>query len=363
MLRFRIIVCACVGWISCSAWCWGQANVVLRDLTLITDQTVHTFNQDSVRMSDGTTLSWDQILRGRVAAEDQQEFDRYVREIGLPLYQMKQRIRVRDWTRLDEVAGTLFVQYSGEDSTIGKTVCLASAKGKLETGARAEAVIPFLMASIKQSSLSDETLEAMGYQRSELAIGVSPQLLPVWFDLNAVGVQKQSLVAFAAELGDKFPGGGYVYLASFSLALGELEEAKGFATKISDRHETLKQWKRLMLFEIERQTHEDLHLGDRFQIDDESPAGVRAVSRYFDAIASENALREGDPVPVILQHMKVAALWGKQFPDVSAAALYRAARLAESVGMSDEAETISRELLRKYSKSYHGKIVASEDSR
>lgn len=361
LLRTLVLIGVCFS--ACPNLIFGQANVVLRDLTLISDRTINSFDQNAVRLSDGSELSWDQILRGHVAVDQQGKFDRYVRDIGLPLFQMKQRIRLRDWTRLNEIADLLFVQYSGEDSTIGKTVCLASAKGKLETGERAAAVLPFLMATVKQSTLSDETLGAMGYQPDELEIGVSVQLLPVWFDLDLAKVQRQALMAFAAELGDKFPEGGFVYLASFSLALEEFEEAKRFANQISGSHETLLQWRQLLLSEVDRRTRVDLHRVNRFQVDAKTPAEVRAASRYFDAIAAEKSMQEGNPLPVLLEHMKVAALWGEQFPNLSSAAMYRAVRLAKSAEMSKEAETISKELLSRYSKSYHGKIIASENRR
>ena len=358
-LIFTICVCLLIH----PVMSWGQANVVLRDLTLISDHTIASFDQDSVRLSDGSELSWDLILRGQVAADQQQEFDRYVREIGLPLFQMKQRIQVRDWARLNEAVDSLFVQYSGVDSAIGKTVCLASAKGKFETGARAEAVLPFLMASVKQSSLPEASLDAMGYQASELRVGVSNQLVPVWFDMASVTTEKQSLEAYADELGNKFPQGGFLYLASFCLALGEFEEAKQYAMQISDQQAALRQWKLLILSEVDRRTRTDIHRANKFQVEDDTLAEVRAASRYFDAVAAEKVLQKDDPVRLILEYVKVAAIWKDQFPNLSAAALYRAAVLAKSADMLDEADAISEELLRRYPKSYHGKMKVLEVRR
>ncbi len=338
----------------------GQSNIVLRDLTLISNRTVESFDQDKVRLNDGSELSWDKILQGRVAADRQVEFDRNLREIGLPLYQLKQRIKIGDWVRLHEVADSLLVRYSGIDSAIAKTVCLAAAKGKSESGRRVEAVLPFLMASVKRASLPEDGWEVMEFSASDLEIGVASQLLPVWFDRESIKAQKSALEAYRIELGERFPDGGKVYLASFCLVLEQYDDTKRYADQVGEANQTLRQWKRLLLSEVDRRTCEDANQVDLFQADNETVDEVRAALAYFDALALDRKFVDIDSTSQILEYMKVPALWGERFPNIASAAIYRSIDLAKKSNMSEEAKTLAEELFRRYPKSYHGKLLDSE---
>jgi hypothetical protein len=339
----------------------AQSNIVLRDLTLISDRTIDSFSQESVRLSDDSELSWDQILRGQVKPEQQAEFDRNVREIGLPLFRLQKRIQVGDWARLNEITENLMIRYSGIDSETAKSVCLATAKGKLESGRRVEAVLPFLMACGKSATLSLPEIEALGFTKQDFQDGVASQLLPVWFDIERVRAQKKLLESYAFELGPDFPPGGKVYLASFCLSLGQFEKGKKYAGEIESDSELVQQWKALLLSEIDRRTRADANGLNLFQVNEGTTVGPQAASAFFDALALDTAKADTKPFPQILEYLKVAALWEEQFPNLSSAAIYRAIELAEAANLSEEAKSMTGELLRSFAKSYHGRLMAARN--
>lgn len=342
---------------------WGQSSLVLRDLSLVTGVEVESFDLDSVRLSNGSELSWDLILQGKVAAERQKEFDQNLVDIGLPLFQLKQRIKVQDWTRLKQVSETLMIRYSGIDSATSRMVCLAVAKSKIETGRRAEGVLPFMIAASKNSAFPNVSANEMGFTESGLELGLTNQLVPIWFDLEKVRAQKLAIEAYQIEMQDRFPNAGFLYLASFCLALDELDEAKTYAEQVDELHEPLIQWKRLMLSEIDRRTRNDINQLNLFQVDPSTVQEVRVASQFFDAVALDSKNGAASAEAKILEYLKVPARGGSRFPNLSAAAIHRSIELAKQANMTEEAKTLTSELFQRYPNSYHGKLLESENPR
>lgn len=339
----------------------AQSGIVLRDLTRLEDRTVKSYSQESIVLDDGSQLTWDQVLKADLGDNRQAEFDRNIRDIGLPLFRMNRRIQIGDWSRLNAVADSLMIRYSGIDSPTGKAVCLAAAKGKLESLERAAAVVPFVMACHKRASLDPDTARLLNFSLEELQAGVSLQLLPVWFDLEQVRKQLPILEGYAVELEDEFPAGGYLYLASFHLALGQPDKAKLSLKKVVDLDPATRQWKRLLVSQADRDSRQDPNRMNLFQVNDSTMSGPRAVSAYLDAVALDRG-GEAKPESVILSYLKVAALWGEDFPNLTASAIYRSIEVADQANMVQESNSLSAELLRRYAKSYHGRRLKNRTS-
>ena len=82
--------------------------IVLRDLSLIRGKTVSDFDDASITLSDGTRLTWDQILKARVPGNRQTEFDLKLQQLGLPLFRLKTRIGNGDWIGAAEISGAIY---------------------------------------------------------------------------------------------------------------------------------------------------------------------------------------------------------------------------------------------------------------
>ena len=337
----------------------GQSPIVLRDLTLIEDRTVESFSLESIKLNDGTQLGWEQVFRATVQPERQAEFDRNLVEIGLPLVRLRQRIAIGDWNRLHEITDQLMIRYSGVDSSIGKTVCVAAMKGRLETDSRAAAVLPFLMACGKSSELPEQVLKSLDLTAGELESGICKQLLPVWFDLESVKQQKNLIIAYSKEQGVSLPNGGYIYLASFSIALEQWDQAKQFLDEVSNPDPNTKQWKQLLVSEVDRRRLGESGIGD-FRVDSQTQPAIVAVSQFWSA--ETNASKAAvNPAGNILEYLKVSALWGDRFPSLASASLYRAILLAESSNMAEEAKTLTAELLRSHTNLYHERLLNTKN--
>ena len=338
----------------CTVPASGQSNIVLRDLSLVEGREIKSFDLQSIKLDDGSELSWDQVFRATVQPDRQAEFDRNIEEIGLPLFRLRQRIAVGDWSRLNEITDQMMIRYSGVDSPTGKTVCVAAMKGRLESRSRAEAVLPFLMACGKSAELPDSTLASLGITNAELQNGISEQLLPVWFNRQAVEKQRDAIVAYSQEQGVSLPAGGKIYLASFCIFLEQWEQARQYLEEI-DSNANVGQWKRLLMAEVNRR--QDGGTGaSQFQIKPETLPAIVAVSEFWEA---ENRARDTtiEPAAKILNYLKISALWGERFPTLSSASLYRSILLAKSSNMTVEAETLVVELLRTHRNSYHEQLL------
>ena len=87
---------------SCLIWHTERSaadQIVLRDLTILTDRRVEKFNEDDIRLDNGQRLGWDQIEKAQIAA-DQARFNQLLSELGTPLYRIRQRLKVGDYSAL-----------------------------------------------------------------------------------------------------------------------------------------------------------------------------------------------------------------------------------------------------------------------
>ena len=82
-------------------------QIVLRDLTILSDRRVDRFSDDEIRLDNGQILTWDQIEKAQIAG-DQKKFDQFLEELGTPLYRIRQRLTVGDYQALLRHAEALY---------------------------------------------------------------------------------------------------------------------------------------------------------------------------------------------------------------------------------------------------------------
>jgi hypothetical protein len=162
-------------------------RIVLRNLTIIGDKTVASFDEDGIRFAEGGAVTWDEVERGTVAPGKQAEFDKMLQELGEPLYRIRQRLAVEDYQGLLPQAEALYPRYRQRRSETAYLVCQGVMWGRIADRRREEALDPYLRCFELLRAAQGNTVKLPGERRLQVDLesGLTPELLPVWFDRAA----------------------------------------------------------------------------------------------------------------------------------------------------------------------------------
>ena len=210
-------------------------QIILRDHTRISGRSVSAFDQDSIQLDNGVELAWDQVLKAKVADDQQARFDQFIKEIGLPLARIKFRLASGDWNGGCRLAPSLSDQWQ-EQLNMNATqlevdqrylVARLAADQHLRSGARGLAVLNLVSALGWQRRVSDDVKTFVGeqvYSPQVVATGFDLQLLPIWFDDREIRLVHPQLLSWAKSLPEPSPG-IWLYLASMEIRLGQADLA------------------------------------------------------------------------------------------------------------------------------------------
>jgi hypothetical protein len=89
---------------------------------------------------------------------------------------------------------------------------------------------------------------------------------------------------------------------------------------------------------------------------------ARPVSLYYRGINVVNQpdTSDLDRSKAILTLLRVPALYGNDYRDLSAAAIYQAAEIAKLRGRATDEQKLREELLRRYPRTYHGRMETNQ---
>lgn len=198
-------------------------TIVLRDLQLIEGADVAAMTVEGVTLADGRNWRWDQIQEGDVGPQWQSEFERWLKEIGEPLFRVRQRLASRDYSSLqphaDELASHA-IQYEST-SSVYYLACCAKVRSALDQQQREAALVPLLeLLRVRNEARTFHDIEEL----SELHFAESrlcDELLPVWFDADAAREQLAQ-IRKSARVPKAIPGdAAYIYLNTLAIAAGE----------------------------------------------------------------------------------------------------------------------------------------------
>lgn len=352
-----------------------SAPIVLRDLTLIRGERVSDFDDRSVVISDGTRLTWDQILKASVDTDRQKDFDLKIKKIGLPLFRLKSRIHAADWISAGEIAEPIYETSiaNGTFSTNVDTtylVCLATMKSRIAKSDRARALEPFFIAAELQPKVSDSVLAIVGGSRippRDREQGLSRELLPVWFDDSKL---KEVASGLAETLEDSragkaqpHPSGLTVYLASLKIELGQSESALGLLRSMTpDSDADLASWRTVLEARLHQKTNNTLNAQTMLEMNAKKITGTaRPVALYYRGInvLNQQDTSDLDRSKAILTLLRIPALFGNDDRELAAAAIYQAAEIAKFRGRQSDEQKLRDELLRRYAGTYHGSLEAN----
>jgi hypothetical protein len=314
-------------------------------------------------------VGWDEIERGSVAAEQQAKFDAMLKELGEPLYRIRQRLRTGDYEGLLTAAEQAFPRYAGRASRTAYLVAQALMWGRLAAGRREEAVEPYLycVEFLKGPANKPDFLPGERRLKCDPATGLSPELVPIWFDAAAAakampGVQK----AYAAMKAPR-PEAGFIYFATLALAAGDDARAAAVLQSIKGTDPAVAELKSIVAAQRDILAGKPQLGGDAIasNVDALSPAN-RPLALYWlgrAKLARAQQPMPGAPMskpalePGLLDLLKVPAVYGKEQPDLSAAALHLAMETLAAAGDAKGSVALRKELLEHYGQSWHAQRV------
>ena len=331
------------------AWTNAQVQLVLRDLATVTTTSLD-IQEFYIELDGGKKYYWDEVLHSSGLSEnDQNIFDHRVNTFGLPLYRIRHRLTIGDWTSLSEIIDE-FVQLIGTqpakrlDERTSYLLKLAKLRARLADGNREESLVLFF--ELCQIDLGDSSIRkdfhSGDFSNEEIDTGFTTQILPIWFDeftsrgvLNEIGAQELN----PADL----PDGKLIYLSSLHAAAGNQDHAKKFNEELSTRDSSLVQVWLPIVQAQSNPTSEDTQLSQVYR---KMTGPPRAVANFV--VAMENTDKPDGYDLAVLDLLFIHANYGKQFPTISSHALKLAADISEKAGNLEEANIIRSDLVENY---------------
>jgi len=342
---------------------FGADRIVLRNLDIITNRTVAGFDEDGVRLDDLSLIKWDEIERGRIAADNQAAFDQMLQDLGTHLYRIRQRLTVGDYRDILPHAEAVYPRYIGRKSETAYMVFQSLMWARLAAGHREQAVEPYLRCfSYLQSTKSSKvSLPGDRRLRYDPATGMTPELQPVWFNAEAAESSLAGAYRAVAEMQPPRPEGTRVYYGTLALAAGESDQAIHVLSGIESDHPGMIQLR-------------DISIAQRAVVAGDSGTAIGRLEQNLDKFAPANkplavywlgmAKLKSDDERVhregILRFLHLPAIHGKLFPELAAAGLYEAMRALATAGDKKSHAAVRRELLDRYGQTYHAAKVKAE---
>jgi hypothetical protein len=342
-------------------------RIVLRNLKVISDRTVAAFDVDSVRLDNGTSFSWDEIEKASVAADKQSAFDAHLRELGEHLYRIRQRLGTGDYAGLLPHAEAIYGRYADRASDSAYMVIQAVMWGRLAVGRREASLEPYLRCLVYLHSRPASKVQLPGDRRLrfDAATGMTPELMPVWFDAEAARGELPHVYRRIGEMARPRPGGVYVYYVTMALAAGERELADkvidagaipAAPAALAELRGIIDAQREIMAGQPGAATSVLATAGDRIS------AANRPLALYWLG-TSRTAGGDGDERRRgALDLLRIPALHGRESPELAAAALFRVMNLLADSGDSRGSVAVRRELLERYGQTYYAAHVRGESA-
>jgi hypothetical protein len=338
-------------------------RIVLRNLKIISDTTVASFDEDGVRLSGGKLIGWDEIERISVAEDRQEQVDRLLSELGTPLYRIRQRLQVGDYEGLLPHAEAIYPRYLGRSGSTAYMVKQAYMWGLLSVGRREEAVAPYLGCYNYVRNLKGRPLDLPGRRRLtyDPGTGMTPDLRPVWFDPAAAKKELPAVLKAAAAMRQPLPVAARIYYASLALTAGEQARAERVLAGIEDRKLPAVQLTATVKAQAEVLAGKPgpALSGLETSLESVSPEN-KPLALYWLGKAKTSADVDATRRDGVLQLLHIPAIYGDVAPELAAAALHQAMLTLAELGDARGSIAVRKELLGQYGHTHFARVVKNE---
>jgi len=363
-LLSRLMIFALVGMLffSVSVSRASADRLVLRNLTIIRDQRVVGFDEDGVRLGNKRVVPWDEIEQGTVAKSQQKAFDKMLAELGKPLYRIRSRLKIGDYKGLLPLAETLHPRYVNRKSKTAYMVLQSLMWARLETGHREAAVAPYLRCFEILRTADREKFKLPGTRRLTFdpKTGMTPELLPVWFDAKAAKVAMPDVVQAATTMQRPRPEAVLLYYGTLALAAGEDERAKRFLCKIQGNCRSVQQLRDMALAWREVREKKPAAVAHLKKAITSPTEENKPLAAYWAGMASVMSPDKRTRQEGVVQLLHVPALWGTKHPELAAASLYHAMQTLSGLDDAKGAISVRKELLDRYGHTYYATKVKAK---
>lgn len=330
-------------------------RIILRNLKIIDGPKVTSFDEDGAKLDDGRVVGWDDIEKARVADDQQARFDTLLKELGDPLFRIRQRMRVGDYKDLAPHAEALYPRYAERQSPTGYLVKQATMWSRIATGRREAALEPYCRCFEYLRTPRDPKNLLPGDRRLQFdpQTAMSASLAPVWFDAAAAKAALPSVYASITAMSRPRPEGAYVYFATLALAAGDAATADRVLVAIKSEAGPIHELREIVAVQRELLTGKpgpaaavlDAQLADISR--ENQPLALYWLGRaQLDSTDLETRQRG------LVRLLRIPALYGSQAPEVAAAALFQGIEVLKELDDVRGSVALRNELLVRYGQTY-----------
>ena len=354
-------------------------RIVLRDLQVISDKKVITFSEDGVQVEGGRVITWDEIERAKVAPEQQEAFDRMLADLGDHLYRIRRRLEDGDYKSLPpsgdggkpdgdyksllSESEAVYPRYIGRRSKTAYMVFQGLMWARLEAGRREEAVEPFLDCYEYLRAVGSARADLPGKRRLafELDTGMTPEIVPVWFDPKAAEAAMPKVYEAVKRLKKPLPEAARIYYGTLALTAGKEETAMKVLGGIQGDRPVIAQLRDIALAQREVLAGKP---GEAVQRLEGSLASMdpsnRPLATYWLGMAKVASDQPATRREGVLQLLYLPALYGKTSPDLAGAGLYQSIKTLAELKDPAGSSSLRRELLARYGQTLHAARLKAE---
>lgn len=364
--RLRRAVCSCLVLLLLLVWLVGSATptvhgadrIILRNLKVLTDKTVTSFDEDGVRLNNTQVLGWDEIEKAKIAPDQQAAFDAMLDALGDHLYRIRQRLTVGDYAGLLPHAEAIQERFVGRTSDTAYTALQALMWGRLATGQREASLAPYLQCYdiLRRRGKLEIRLPGERQLVFDVRTALTPDLTAVWFDAVAAKAEMPKVYQVIRGMQDR-PEGVFIYYASLASAAGDDETAGKVLGAVKSTEPPISELRDIVAAQREILTGVSPNFATRNLSDNIAkfssnnlPLGLYWLGRQ--RVSSDDV---GMQKLGLLDLLRIPAAYGDTQPELAGAALSLA--MQKLVELKDVRGSVALrgELLSKYGSTYSAK--------
>lgn len=330
-------------------------TIVLRDMTMLEDQ-VSSFDIDGVALQNGRRLLWSEIHRGSLGPERQAEFDRMLKEMGLPMLRLQTRVANQDFENVSELAEQLLRSNDSLTSHTARFATAAWCRGELALHRRESAAVALLTLLRIEQSLTERSGE---FPFGSLPLEIDSEtwicndLLPIWFDQPAA---KEAFARVQSEGLWNEKSGETAMIYAISLAIAAEHPEVSTMLEAAVRLDSLADspWLKILRAQQSIQQKQFAEVGATLTgAPREIKQANQALILYYKGLAGlEDASPEAQQ-RAMLDLLAIPATVGDRFPELAAAALDRVIGSGALDHHPASVDSLRRELIRQYPNTFH----------
>ncbi len=330
----------------------AAADLIILQNTNEVEGEVTSFDEDGVQLKGKKLIGWDDILDGNVAKDQQPRFNKLLKELGEDLFRIRSRLKIGNYAGALPHAEKMYPRYKDRRSATAYMVWQALMWGRMAEGKREEAVEPMLRcyAYLRTTKNGDADLPGTRRLKYEEKSGICDELQMVWLDKDAARAAMPPLVPVIRNL--KPPtAGAYLYYATLAFAAGETTAGNN----------VLKQAEQLQATDLEKDLvkisgamNDALHgkvqpaIVALTAMQQQVSPELKPLHTFWLGYAESRRDTDREKLEGVVRMLRVPATYGKQVPEVSAAALYRAMQVLGDTGDAQGSVALRGELRLQY---------------